>query len=99
MQFENGLNGGINYRFIKDRPATETNSIVAEGYFITDFNTIYTFKNLSLGLNIENIFNKEWNETQFATESRLFEEAESTEEIHFTPGTPFFIKGQVKYRF
>ena len=35
-QFDNGLSGGINYRFIKDRPATEDNSIVAEGYFITD---------------------------------------------------------------
>jgi hypothetical protein len=31
--------------------------------------------------------NTKWNETQFATESRLKESG--VEEIHFTPGTPF----------
>jgi hypothetical protein len=36
--------------------------------------------------------NTKWNETQFATESRLKEEPNSVEEIHFTPGTPFFMK-------
>jgi hypothetical protein len=45
------------------------------------------------------MFNLEWNETQFATESRLQNEAQSVEEIHFTPGTPFFIKGSISYRF
>ena len=28
-----GFNGGISYRYIKDRPANEDNSIVAKGYF------------------------------------------------------------------
>ncbi|MEO1625775.1 MAG: hypothetical protein AAFV25_11510, partial [Bacteroidota bacterium] len=59
----------------------------------------YDFKQLSLGFAIENLFNSDWNETQFATESRLRNETESVEEIHFTPGIPFFIKGMVKYRF
>ena len=99
FQLPNKFSASLRYRYIGDRAANEDNSIVAEGYFITDFNTTYTFKNLSLGLNIENIFDREWNETQFATESRLFEEPESTEEIHFTPGTPLFVKGMVRYRF
>jgi hypothetical protein len=34
--------------------------------------------------------NTKWNETQFATESRLKDESNSVEEIHFTPGTPFY---------
>ncbi|MBU2938945.1 TonB-dependent receptor [Lacinutrix sp. C3R15] len=95
-----GFSGGVRYRFIDDRPANEDNSIVAEGYFVTDFNANYKLsKNLNLGVVIENIFDVDWNETQFATESRLQNEAQSVEEIHFTPGTPFFIKGSISYSF
>ncbi len=99
LQYPNQFSASLRYRYIKDRPANEDNSIVAEGYFILDFNASYTFKKLTLGLNIENLLNREWNETQFATTSRLFEEPEEVEEIHFTPGVPFFLKGQIKYSF
>lgn len=84
------FSGGISYRFIDDRPANEDNSIVAEGYFVTDLNANYNFaKNWSLSLIIENLLDTEWNETQFATETRLFNETVPVEEITFTPGTPF----------
>jgi hypothetical protein len=43
--------------------------------------------------------NSEWNETQFATESRLPDEAVPAEEIHFIPGTPFFLKGIIEFKF
>ena len=90
---------GIQMRYLQDRPANEDNSIVAHGYFITDLNANYTFKKITLGFSIENLFNQDWNETQFATESRLINEPQGIEEIHFTPGTPFFIKGIMKYKF
>ncbi|MGB5981481.1 MAG: TonB-dependent receptor [Nonlabens sp.] len=96
----NGFNAGLRYRYIDDRPANEDNSIVADGYFVTDFNANYDLTdNLRLGVVVQNLFDIEWNETQFATESRLLTEAEPTEEIHFTPGTPFFIRGTLQYRF
>jgi len=62
-------------------------------------NVNYTFKNVTLGVSIENLLDTEWNEAQFATESRLQNEPESVEEIHFTPGVPFFLRGSVKYAF
>lgn len=94
------LSGGLRFRYLDDRPANEENSIIAKGYAVTDINANYILsKNLSLGLSIENLFNTEWNETQFATESRLENENTSVEEIHFTPGTPFFIKGSLSYTF
>ncbi len=101
ISFENigNFSGGLNYRYIKDRPANEDNSIVAKGYFVNDFNVNYTYKNFVFGIAIENIFDTKWNETQFATESRLFNEPESVEEIHFTPGTPFFLRGKVTVNF
>lgn len=92
-----GFSGSFNFRYIDDRPANEDNSIVAQGYFVSDFNANYTFNNWSLGIAIENVFDVAWNETQFATESRLRNEASSVEEIHFTPGTPFFARATVAY--
>lgn len=93
------FSGSISYRYIKDRPANEDNSIVAEGYFVTDLNLNYNHNNWTFGLIVENLFDVDWNETQFATESRLFNEANPVEEIHFTPGAPFFLRGKVSVRF
>jgi outer membrane cobalamin receptor len=86
-------------RYMGDRPANEDDSIVAKGYFITDVNVSYRYKQLTFGVVIQNLFNQEWKETQFATESRLREEVEPVEEIHFTPGAPFFVKGVLSYSF
>src|SRR5690606_4907197 len=96
----NGFTGGIHYRYVGDRPANEDNSVVAEGYFVTDFNLNYKInKNITLGVAIENVFDTEWNETQFLTETRLQNELNPVEEIHFTPGTPFTAKGSITYNF
>ncbi len=95
----NGFSAGVHGRYLKDRPANETNTIVAEGYFILDANASYSFKRIELGISVENLLDSEWNETQFATESQLRNEPIPVEEIHFTPGTPFNIRGSVKYKF
>lgn len=94
-----GFSGGINYRYIDDRPANEDNSIVADGYFVTDATLNYSLNNWTFGVIIENLFDTEWNETQFATESRLFSETTSVEEIHFTPGSPFYLRGKITVNF
>ncbi|MDE0597961.1 MAG: TonB-dependent receptor plug domain-containing protein, partial [Dokdonia donghaensis] len=93
------FSGSLAYRYIDDRAANEDNSIIAEGYFITDMNLNYKVNNWTYGIIIENLFDTEWNETQFATESRLFNEPAPVEEIHFTPGTPFFIRGKIAVTF
>lgn len=86
------LNGSIRYRYMKERAANETNSVIAKGYTLTDVTINYTKPKYELGLAIENLFNVKWNESQFNTESRLRNEPVPAEEIHFTPGTPFFAK-------
>jgi hypothetical protein len=93
------FSGGLNYRYIKNRPANEDNSIIADGYFVTDLNLNYSYRNWTLGVIVENLFDTEWNETQFATESRLLNEPQPVEEIHFTPGTPFYIRGKLSVSF
>lgn len=94
-----GFYGGADLKHIDDRPANEDNSIVAKGYSVVDVNAGYSWDRVSLGFQIQNLFDVDWNETQFATESRLQNEANPVEEIHFTPGTPFFFKAILEYRF
>jgi len=86
------FSGSVRYRYMADRPANEDNSIVAKGYFITDLQANYNFKHQQIGLSVQNLFNTKWKETQFATESRLQTETEPVNEIHFTPGSPFFAR-------
>ncbi len=89
-----GFNGGLTYRYIKDRPANEDNSIIAKGYFLLDGSINYSKPKYEIGLAIENIFNIDWNEAQFATESRLKNEPAPVTELNFTPGIPFFIRAK-----
>lgn len=96
---QKGFNGGLSYRYIKDRPANENNSIVAEGYFLLDASVNYTRPKYEIGVAIENMFNIEWNEAQFATESRLMNEANPVEELHYTPGTPFYARVKIAFFF
>ncbi len=94
-----GFSGAISYRFVNDRPANEDFSITAEGYVVTDLNVNYRYKNIQVGFIVENLLDTAWNETQFATESRLRNEQSPVEEIHFTPGTPFFLRGKISLFF
>lgn len=83
---------GLRYRYMADRPANENNSVIADGYFITDAVLNYTWKKMEFSLSAENLFNIKWKEAQFDTESRLRNENSSISEIHYTPGTPRFLK-------
>jgi TonB-dependent Receptor Plug Domain len=87
-----GWNGSLNYRYIADRPANESNTVMAKGYFVTDGVLNFSTKKWEAGISIQNILNTKWKETQFNTETRLKNELRPVEEIHFTPGTPFFAK-------
>ena len=87
-----GVNGSFRYRFVGDRAANEDYSLTAKGYFITDAVLNYTREKYEIGLVINNAFNTKWKETQFATETRLKGEAQSVDEVCFTPGTPFAAK-------
>ncbi len=89
-----GINGSITYRYIKNRPANEDNSLVAKGYFLLDASVNYTKPKYEFGLAFENILNTKWNEAQFATTSRLMNEPAPVTDLNFTAGTPFFARAK-----
>ena len=92
FRFPSGWNGGISYRYLHNRPANEDNTLTALGYFVADLAVNYTKKKYEVGLAIENLFNQEWNESQFEYVSRLKYETAPVDQVSYTPGTPFFAR-------
>lgn len=94
-----GINTSFRYRYMGDRPANEDYTVVAKGYFVADAFVNYAQKKYEISISAQNLFNVKWKETQFDTESRLYNEPLPVSEIHFTPGTPFFAKMSFTYFF
>ena len=95
-----GLSSALRYRALDARPANEANTIKALGYGLFDVVASYTQKRYLVGFTIENLLNRNWNQAQFATQSRLPNEGpDGVDELHYTPGTPFYLKGNVSVFF
>lgn len=77
------------------RPGNNTNTLTADGYFVTDLKINYTQKRYEIGLSIENLLNTKWNEFEAEQVSRLRGESIPVDQMSFTPGTPFFVKLRV----
>jgi hypothetical protein len=58
-----------------------------------------TRKQVSVKDEWHHFYHAKWKETQFSTESRLQDEVQSVEEIHYTAGTPFNARVLLKYTF
>jgi len=96
---KNGFSGAIRYRFMDHRPANEFNTVNAKGYLISDLSLVYASKKFELTISVENLFDQQWREAQFDTESRLQFEPQSFSEIHYTPGTPRYFKAGISFKF
>jgi hypothetical protein len=95
FKFDNGINGGLSYRYMHSRPGNNTNTLIADGYYVTDLKLNYTQKRYEIGLTIENLFNTKWNEFEAEEVSQLRGESAPVDQMSFTPGTPFFAKLRV----
>jgi outer membrane receptor protein involved in Fe transport len=94
-----GFDGAFRFRYLADRPANEDNSVVALGHFLGNVILGYRFNGFRVFGQVENILNAEWNEAQFDTESRLFDEAEPVSELHYTPGNPLNVQVGISFEF
>lgn len=94
-----GLKAGIVGRYLGSRPANEDNSLRTSPYFIVDMSCSYRWRNIKFGVAIENLFNTNWEEAQFATETKIPGDKTPITDICFTPGTPFEIRASVTFSF
>ena len=99
FKFNNGINGGISYRYMHKRPGNENYTLTADGYYVTDLKLNYTQKRYELGLSIENLLNTKWNEFEAEEVTQLRNETAPVDQMSFTPGTPFFAKLRVAFFF
>lgn len=95
FKFDNGINGGLSYWYMHSRPGNNTNTLRADGYYVTDLKLNYTQKRYEIGLTIENLLNTKWNEFEAEEVSQLRAESAPVDQMSFTPGTPFFAKLRV----
>ncbi len=98
------LSLSFSYRHMSERPANNDYSLVATGYTVCDAVANYSYRNFDFGVQVQNLFNTQWNEAQFATETRLKMpngklEQGNTTDVCFTPGTPLFVKLSAAWKF
>jgi outer membrane receptor protein involved in Fe transport len=99
FMYKDCLSASVRFRYMSDRSANEDNSVMAKGYGLMDAVINFTRPRYEIGLQAQNLLNSAWNEAQFDTESKLKGETNSVSEIHFTPGTPIFVKLTAAYKF
>ncbi|WP_295794806.1 TonB-dependent receptor [Mucilaginibacter sp.] len=99
FKFNNGINGGISYRYMHKRPGNESYTLTADGYNVTDLKVNYTRPKYEVGLSVENLFNTKWNEFEAEEVTQLRNETAPVDQMSFTPGTPFFAKLRVAFFF
>lgn len=98
-QSQKGFSASLRYRWLGDRAANEDYSLTASGYWLLDAQVGYRQGPWELSLKAENLLNAEWREAQFETESRLRGESAAVSEIHFTPGSPRFLRTSLSFFF
>jgi len=99
FQHTSGFEGAIRFRYLAARPANEDYSVTASGYFIGNMLIAYRYLGFRVFAQVENLLNQEWNEAQFDTESRLYNETLPVSEIHFTPGNPINFQVGISFEF
>ena len=94
-----GFGANLRYRHVGDRPANEDSSVTAEGHTLVNIGFSYALGPFKYFATVENLFDVDWNEAQFDTESRLVGETSPVSEIHFTPGSPRNMQAGISYQF
>jgi outer membrane receptor protein involved in Fe transport len=113
-RWPNGLSVGLRGRFLGDRPADETDSLTAQGWFLMDLLASYRWQSVQLNLALQNLTNTDWREAQFADDTCLANElgtqpgcltkpgkspGDGVHDIHFTPGNPIAVLAGVQVYF
>jgi len=68
------FSAALRIRFLDDRPANEDRSLITRGYTLVDLLVRYRWRDVEATLEILNLGDMDWRETQFATDSCLRQE-------------------------
>ncbi len=105
VELDNGFSAALRFRYVDDRPADEERTLVARGYTLVDLLAKYRWRSLEATLALLNLPNTDWREAQFGDPSCVRGEVgsnpacpvagggEGVNDINFTPGNPFGVRG------
>jgi TonB family protein len=68
---KSGWRGGLRFYGVGDRPATDDEFLVADGFTVFDLHAGYQHRRFDIGVDVENLFDAKYRSAQFATTSRL----------------------------
>lgn len=103
--FTERFSGALRLRYLDDRPATEDRSLIARGYLLLDLILNYRWNNIEASIQVQNLADRDWRQTQFATNSCVRREVgvdprcpidgtgEGIADINFVPGSPISLRG------
>jgi outer membrane receptor protein involved in Fe transport len=96
-----GLFGSLRARHVGDYALVEDNARRSQAYTVADLVLGYETKRFQVALNIQNLFNTAWRDSEYYYESvaNPMREATPVHDVHFRPGEPFLIQGNVKLFF
>jgi hypothetical protein len=78
----------LRVKHLGDRPADDAHTLTAEGFTVVDANVGIRYRGVEAALDVQNLFDVDWREVQFATTSRLAYEPAPATGIAMTPGWP-----------
>ena len=99
VAMDNGLVGSLRVRHFGDAPLLEDDSVRKDGTTLVNVGLTYPLGGLELGIDVLNLFDSDGNDIEYYYESRLVNEATSTEDFHFHPVEPREFRLKIRYLF
>jgi hypothetical protein len=108
VRHPSGFRGALRGRYVGKRPLPQEKplpTLYADAYYVVDLLLAYGLSWWAVEIEIQNLFDTEWDDTAFAYPSSPEGNPDRVpgtptyQGEHITPGTPFAIAGRVTFRF
>jgi outer membrane receptor protein involved in Fe transport len=94
-----GIVGSLRVRHFGDAPLSEDNVVRRDGATLLNFGLTWPFGDVILGLDVLNALDTKASDIEYFYESRLFNEPQSFEDIHFHPVESREFRLRLRYQF
>ncbi|NIB38278.1 TonB-dependent receptor [Pseudomaricurvus alkylphenolicus] len=98
-QFHNGWFGSLRLRYFGERPLEESGDITSDSTTVANLRLGYKRGPLTLEADVLNLFDSNDHDIDYFYESRLSNEVNAVEDVHYHPLEPRTVRVSAKYRY